>query len=192
MRTWKVIVLLFVLLVTGVVVYNGFIVPAAWYSTTRIKSISVLKAAESTNQLTDAVGPLGLFLSLTNGSWLAIRYTDTHSGAAVIFWPWAIVCSSAVARDSGGGWLESDRHFCGSLKYWPRRKDSVEGMLEAQQEHPELFTNRFSPADSESPNLPKYAEMMALETAPDLAAAREALKQIGFKPLDPKLVEPKQ
>jgi hypothetical protein len=191
MRTWKGIILLLVLFLTGIVVYNGFVAPARWYSSTRADSISVLKTAESTNQLTDVVGPVGLFLALTNGSWIAIRYVDSHGGWA-LYLPWPVINSCAIAKDSGGGWFESDRHFCGNLKYWHRRKEVVEGALEAQQQHPEIFTNRVSSTSFDSPNLPKYGEMLALENAPDLAAARAALRQIGFNPLDSKLLESKQ
>src|SRR5712671_6270938 len=122
MRILKVIALLLLLLVAGFLTYLFVIYPATWYSNTRRESVRVLKVAQSRSELTRAVGDLGLFVSLTNGAWVAIRYRDEHGGG---------VRSCAVVRDSGGGWFESGRHFCGSFMYWPQRKEEVAGEEDA-------------------------------------------------------------
>jgi hypothetical protein len=64
-------------------------------------------ADSATTNLETAVGPLGTVLLLRDGSWLAIRYKDSHAYPA-----WSL----AVARDSGGTWFESTEHFYGSFR----------------------------------------------------------------------------
>lgn len=173
-RFLKYTLLSVLLLLLGFVVYGFFIYPAYWHSIKKRDSVSVLRSAKGTNELMQAVGSLGLFLSLTNGGWVAIRYRDSHGGG---------IRSSAVALDSEGNWFESDRHFCGSLRFWPRLKDSVSAEEEQRKLTPEYFTNRVSRADSDNGMFPSYQEMMAVEAATNMASAREALQAIGFKPL---------
>jgi hypothetical protein len=132
--------------------------PAHWYSNERRKAISILSAAQTPKDLTNAVGYLGIVLHLTNNAWIAIRYRDVHGPK---------IDSIAIARDSGGAWFESDRHFCGTLAYWPKLKDSVEA-----------FPDR---ADADNGMFPSYREMNAIDSAPDLPSARRALVAIGFK-----------
>jgi len=60
-------------------------------------SFTVLAAASTAEELTEAVGNLGIVLPTLDGGWVAIRYLDSHGSG------W----SSAVARDSGGGWFVS-------------------------------------------------------------------------------------
>ena len=174
MRIFKVIVLWLILLGTGFVAYVFIIYPASWHSSTRRESVRVLAAARSTGELTNAVGNLGVFIPLTNGAWIAIRYRDSHGGG---------IRSCAVARDSGGEWFESSRHFCGSLSYWPRLKEEVAAEEEQRRLTPEWFTNGVSRADSDNGMFPSFREMMAIEFAPDLESARRALREIGFKKL---------
>jgi hypothetical protein len=171
MRVLKALVLLILLVVAGFFIYVFGIYPATWYSNTRQESVTLLKRAQSITELTNAVGYLGVFIPLTNGCWIAIRYRDSHSGG---------IRSCAVARDSGGGWFESDRHFCGSLQHWPRMKDDVAADEEMKRFDPQSFTNRVSRADSDNGMFPSYREMIAIESAADLTSARRALRKIGF------------
>lgn len=67
----------------------------------------LLSAASTPQQLQEAVGSRGAFFTFPDGSWLAIRYRDSHMGG---------VWSVAVARDSGGNWYQSRKHFCGSFE----------------------------------------------------------------------------
>lgn len=176
MRVIKIILIAVFLIITGLYTLIFFIYPVTWRSYTRHESVKILTAAKTTNELTKAVGHLGLFMPLTNGEWIAIRYTDVHS---------IPICSGAVARDSGGGWFESKRHFCGSLPFWPRLKMEAEADEEQRKLTPEWFTNRVSKAESDNGSFPSYREMMAIESASDLESARHALKKIGFKELNP-------
>ena len=141
------------------------------YQQWKSEAIASLQTARTLDEMTNAVGPFGLYIALTNGNWIAIRYRDRHSFPIV---------SCAVARDSGGAWFESDRHFCGSLKYWPQKKMRVEDDLELRRTNPELFTNTVPLVNESSSRLPTYREMHAIETAPDLGHARSALQKIGF------------
>lgn len=176
MRALKAIFYTGLFLTATLLAYVFVIGPTTWHLRTRHDSIKQLKEAETTGQLTNAVGSLGLFIPLTNNAWIAIRYRDSHSGA---------VRSLAVARDSGGGWFESDRHFCGTLRSWPRIKNLVAAEEEQRKLTPEWFTNRVSRAESDNGSFPSYKEMMAIESAPDLESARAALKKIGFTEFHP-------
>jgi hypothetical protein len=179
MRIFKVIVLLVILLVAGFFAYVFVIYPAnpaTWYSSTRRESVRILAAAQSTSELTNAVGYLGWFVQLPGHAWIAIRYRDTHSG---------FVGSSAVARDSSGEWFESDRHFCGRFQYWPRLKDQVQADEEMRKAKPEWFTNSVPLANEDGGHFPSFRELMAIESAPDLESARRGLEKIGFRKLKP-------
>lgn len=176
MRILKIITLMGLVTVAGFLAYVYLIYPATWSSSKRRESVRILSAAESTNELTNVVGSLGWFVQLTNHQWIAIRYRDTHSG---------FVGSSAVARDSGGAWFESKRHFCGRFQYWPRLKDQALGEEEQRRMTPEWLTNRVSLADEKGGMFPSYREMIAIESAPDLESARRALQRIGFREFKP-------
>jgi len=176
MRILKIIALLGLITGVGFLAYVYLIYPSTWSSSKRRESVRILLAAESTNELTAAVGSLGWFVQLTNEQWIAIRYRDTHSG---------FVGSSAVARDSGGAWFESKRHFCGRFQHWPRLKEQVLGEEEQRKLTPEWFTNRVSRADEDGGMFPSYREMIAIESAPDLESARRALQRIGFREFRP-------
>jgi hypothetical protein len=174
MRVLKIILLLLVLAVAGFAIFAFIIYPANWYSTHRRDAIRILKAAQSTADLTNAVGYLGWFVQLTNNDWIAIRYCDSHAGG---------LYSCAVARDSGGGWFESGRHFCGSFSYWPQLKDEVAANEQIKKHNSSFDTNGAPMADSDNGMFPSYREMIAIESAPDLEHARIALKKIGFEEL---------
>lgn len=171
MRKLSYILAVPVLLFVAFIAY-GLLFP--WYPHVKRQSVQVLAAAKTTNELRKAVGTLGLFIPLTNGAWIAIRYRDSHGGG---------ISSCAVARDSGGGWFESDRHFCGSLPGWPTLKESAEMDEELRRTNPELFTNKSAGrlVDADNGMFPSYRDMNAIASAPNLESARSALRKIGFK-----------
>jgi hypothetical protein len=79
------------------------------------ESFRLLTQANTPEELREAVGSLGLFLELPDGSWIAIRYRDSH---AMTGW------SSAVALDSDGAWFISHEHFCGRFKGYRLQKEN--------------------------------------------------------------------
>ena len=84
------------------------------------ESIRILNRATTIDRLEEAVDHLGVVFRLKDEGWLAIRYQDCHAGG---------IWSSAVARDSAGGWHASNYHFCGRFaghRKWqkePRDRD---------------------------------------------------------------------
>jgi hypothetical protein len=120
-----------------------------------VESVQELRRAASWEQLQEAVGCLGLVLRLPNGSWIAIRYRDSH---ATKFW------SSAVALDSEGKWFVSRYHYCGNLAGYRWYKE-----------------NRG--ATPKGPELPLHTSLRAIEGAATLDEARHLLTGLGFEPL---------
>ena len=118
-----------------------------------------LAGAASTPQLLDAlVKPLGAVFEFPDGQWLAIDYQDRHQFPGR---------SLAVALDGTGRHYQSRRHFCGRFhvyramqkSYQEAEVDPVEIAEDLQAIDPEVYR---------------------LETAPNLAAARAVLCDIGF------------
>jgi hypothetical protein len=142
-----------------------------WYYQTKQAAVKVLAAAHTTNELAAATGSYGLFLPLNHGGWITIHYQDTHAGG---------VWSCAVALDSGGGWFESDYHFCGGLRGWPRMKEFAAEELEQREMNMDWFSTRPSARTQTF-----FREMEAIESAPDLPSTRRALEKIGFKAFQP-------
>jgi hypothetical protein len=116
-------------------------------------SFEILARATSPSELEEAVESLGLFLKYPDGSWLAIRYRDSH------YYP---MWSSSVARDSGGSWFTSQVHFCGRFRYYRQWK-------EQGSELPEAF-------DLD----PVRQSVRRLGEANTLAEARQRLVALGF------------
>ncbi len=165
-RILKIIAATVLLLVAVLALYLFVISPLTWKASVTMESIRILKAAQTTNELAEAVGYLGTFLTFPDGSWMAIRYRDLHSGG---------VFSSAVARDSGGDWFQSDYHFCGYFKAYPDRLEDQLGLEEAVAEG--LLTN--------APNvMTGFEGIHALATSPDLASARQNLLALDFKRME--------
>ena len=150
------------LLLSVVILYMFVIHPLTWKSRVHRESIRLLEAAQTTNELAQAVGYLGLFLSFPDHSWMAIRYRDSHSCG---------VNSMAVARDQGGKWFHADRHFCGYLSAYPK---IIEMQLSIQRD---VAVGRRSSA----PYLMEgFEEIHTLATSPNLATARTNLLALGF------------
>jgi len=96
-----------------------FVLPMMARSRAEAESFEVLSTAHTQQELQEAVGDLGLMISLKNGDWIAIRYRDKHSG---------MIWSSSVARDSGGAWFVSDFHFCGTFSAYRHAKERMFGL----------------------------------------------------------------
>lgn len=78
-------------------------------------AVAELAACTSRSQFDDAVGHLGVVLDIADGSWIAIRYDDSH-----------YYCySSATAVDSKGQWYRSREHFCGLFSIYRRVREDI-------------------------------------------------------------------
>jgi hypothetical protein len=150
------------LLIFVFAIFDFLLRPVMWNKRVTRESIRILQAAQTRAELEHAVGTLGIFFFFPDESWMAIRYLDSHSGG---------ISSSAVARDSGGGWFHSRHHFCGLFAAYP-------GKLETQQVDDELTAMGHPP--------PKYSVMAgfegidALARSENLHAARISLKALKF------------
>jgi hypothetical protein len=149
--------------------------PRVWLPRARQESVARLSAANNEQSARAAVNYLGTFLTFTNGDWVAIRYRDTHAGR---------VQSHALARTSDGRWLESERHFCGTIQGLGRRAaewrdkdaESREFWLSSWQESgPARNTN----------SVPSGLDLVPLLEASNLDSAVRALLRLGFRPTQP-------
>ncbi len=123
-------------------------------SSAEAASFEILARAASPEELEEAVESLGLFLKYPDGSWLAIRYRDSH------YYP---MWSSSVARDSGGSWFTSQVHFCGRFQYYRHCKEQGEELREAFDLDPvRQLVRRLAEANT-------------------LAEARQRLVALGFR-----------
>jgi hypothetical protein len=66
-----------------------------------------LARCRSMEELEASVKPLGIVISRSDGTWIAIWYRESH------VWPW---WSRAVGLTSRGEWFVSKRNFCGSFQ----------------------------------------------------------------------------
>lgn len=125
------------------------------------ESIQALAQAKSKAELMEAVGHLGIFLPLKDGSWIAIRSLSVRSHP---LW------SSSVALDGKGNWLRSNNYLSGIFKIYMDQKVRV---LELPAEERETWLAELCP----------YVHPIA--TAPTLEAAHQAMDVLGFEPFDP-------
>ena len=120
------------------------------------QSLRLLCKAHGVEELQKAVGPLGIVFKFSDGSWIAIRYKDSHAGPG-----W----SKAIAMDSVGRFYESDFHFCGSFMVYRKEKQRYKGINELLPEEERIrpqFTGILRQIDSiaSSPNLPRGREQL--------------------------------
>jgi len=155
------------LLVAGAATFMFLIHPRAFHASAKEESIRILLSAEDTNQLTQAVGRLGIVLTFPDQSWVAVRYCDSHSGGVV---------SSAVTRDSGGKWYESMRHFCGSFMNYP---DAVMRYRDVNEDLEALGSEERYEMDG------FFADVHALACSSNLTQARQQLLAMDFNQLTP-------
>jgi hypothetical protein len=143
--------------------------PVTWHWRVRRDSIATLSAAKTTNDLQQAVGGLGIFIPIRDGSWIAIRYRDTHAGR---------IASLAVARDSDGSWFESDHHFCGAFAGYRHERQSVQELRSELAKLGETNTNLKTSARSDT-----ATALDAIHSAASLEDGRQQLSKLGFEPL---------
>ena len=124
----------------------------------RWQSRRLLAAATTPQQLQEVVGSLGAFYTFSDGSWLAIRYRDSHGGG---------IWSVAIARDSGGGWYQSREHFCGAFRT-DRHLRQLESTLGDSLELPSDERSRW---------------ILQLGAPPDLQTARQRITSRYFTQL---------
>jgi len=128
--------------------------PESWEARTRKESIRILEQLTSTNGLEEAVGNGGIYLILTNGSWIAIRNVVEYEPEREL----------ALARDSGGEWFAATTKFSGGLTWYRNFKQPLEPG-EPRQVTSECFA------------------LEHIEAAPSLEEARKRLQQeLSFVP----------
>ncbi len=126
--------------------------------------VQVLRAAATPEQMEEAVDRDGVVLRTRDGSWIAIRYVESDR------------LPRAVARDSGGGWFDSDRlfHFAlGHYRLWrePRALAKARGDPDWSEEtFLSLSLNR---------------QLDDIEKSTDLQQARQKLRELGFEAFKP-------
>ncbi|HWN94909.1 MAG TPA: hypothetical protein VNT99_07740 [Methylomirabilota bacterium] len=122
-----------------------------------------MSRAKTVEDLRAAVGRWGAFVPLRDGSWVAVRYTDTHAAPGY---------SCAVAHDSGGEWLYSSHHFCGRFRnYFQIEKQTRDSSAATGESEAEVL-QRMALQD---------AQIFGLANATNLDAARAQLLTMGFK-----------
>jgi hypothetical protein len=122
----------------------------------------VLADAKTPDELRSAVGSLGAFFPLRDGSWIAVRYTDAHAAPGY---------SCAVAYDSGGQWFYSNYHFCGRFRSYSQIEKQTRELAVANGDSEAEIQRSLSHLD---------AQIFGLAAATDLVVARELLLKMGF------------
>lgn len=125
------------------------------------ESVRILEQAKDANDLKEAVGPLGIFLTFPDNSWMAIRYRDSHHGS---------LASSAVVLDSDGNWFHSNKHFCGAFAGY---KSHLEKQEEVRVGMREL-------GDANSVDLVSDHSIHPLANSNNLSLAHSRLSDLGF------------
>lgn len=164
MRAFKVVIAVTGLVAIGAAIFLYYSSPDRWLAYTRENSIQALTAAENHQQLEEAVKPNGVLVYAKDGSWVAIRYRDTHYLSPIQ--------SLAIAKDSGGRWFSCERHFCGWLTSFARERTRIED--------PNALEEMFPPSPGSRGQV-GYERMEALFSSADLGALRASLKQMGFQ-----------
>jgi hypothetical protein len=131
-------------------------------------AVRALSAARTPEELKAAVGPLGCFIKLSDGSWIAIYYNDSHVPPG-----W----SKAIVRDSGGAWFESEHHFCGQFAIYFQLLELDEA-IDAEARKQGLADDSAVMRSSQP-----LDNMTRLMSAPNLDSARTVLKQMEFRPM---------
>lgn len=128
----------------------------------RVKARRVLAAAKTPDELRAAVGSLGRLFDLEDGSWVAVRYSDSHASPGY---------SCAVALDSNGKWFYSSRHFCGRFQLYDRNEKQTRKLAAALGNGEAAVQDALRKHDE---------ELYELAIADTLEAARAQLLRIGF------------
>jgi len=153
------------MLIVAVVVWAIVVAPFLWRWRVEAESVRLLAAATSTNELSESVGDLGIFLQFPDASWVAIRYRDMHIVGDY---------SLAVARDSGGGWHVSRKHHCGRFALY----------RQMAAKHREAFAELGCDGVHVPFRCETIPEVHALARSSDLEQARRHLIAMGFTAMD--------
>jgi hypothetical protein len=143
-------------------VFPGYVAAVIAPPLDRAEARRVLTAAKTPEDLRKAVGSLGRLFVLRDGSWVAVRYTDSHAYPGY---------SCAVAVDSGGRWFYSSRHFCGRFRIYDRIERRTRELAAAVGDDEATVQRALRRQDE---------ELYDLATAATLDAARAQLLKIGF------------
>ena len=161
-------VLVFLAIIVTCVVTIPWAYSHVQYATERTRSIDVLAAATTRDDLESAVTRLGLLLDLPSGEWIAIRYRDSHAYPGY---------SIAIALTSDGRWFESDYHYCGLFMTY---RNYVERLREAAEiDGPEL-AQEFEEALSRDGDLKR---LRRIEVEYTLSEAVDELRAMNFRDL---------
>lgn len=143
-----------------------------WEQRTMRKAIRELSAVTRPEMLATKV-ERGRLFTFPDGSWLALRYRDTH---AFHFG------SSGVSRDSDGRWLMGNHHFCAVL---------LDGNFRRQVDHQRRWREELAKAsDPERKEFyqdiiessAREAGLLKLDEAMNATAARQVLmRDFGFR-----------
>jgi len=145
-----------------VVVY--FLAPVCHKWSFQRESERILRNVHNLERARKVVGPLGIVFAFPDGSWIAIRYRDSHGGVG-----W----SKAVAVDSTGQLYESDVHYCGAFVIYRQEKQMWKQICEA--------TGNEGQTDLQFSGL--LGQIDALASCPNLRLARKKLVSLGFEPV---------
>jgi hypothetical protein len=163
----KLIIITVVSLVAIVVIYTFVIHPITWKIHADKNAIQVLQQVQTTNELAQVVGDLGVFLTFQDGSWMAIKYSDSHAGRVV---------SSAIIRDSEDQWYSSDYHFCGYFTVYKERVEAAKRIENLTDEDLSKGANSLAMAG--------FEDIHQLIISPDLKTARKNLEPFNVEKLE--------
>lgn len=173
----------------AVVAFFVFIAPFVYPKRPSPAPISAWRA-ESIERLSTAVSPsefrttCSTMLFLADGSWIAIHYRDSHANE---------MASLSVAVDSDGEWHESRVHYCGLFSGYNFHREVIDAMRQAR-ENPanagrQEWIDDVVRSEDQLADL-NYKDLMGIESASDLASARQTLQKMGFAPVG-ELAKPK-
>ena len=126
------------------------------------ETIKFFKSEKSITKIQSAISDLGIFITYSDNSWIAIQYADSHT---ILGWSLAIACTS------DGNLYQSDFHFCGRFKAYRLAKK--------KQDEENLELNK---SGNEKINYTKtFTDINSIVNAKTLKEAKEELESIGFK-----------
>ncbi|MFA6544647.1 MAG: hypothetical protein WCS99_09500 [Limisphaerales bacterium] len=158
----KIAAIVVCVLILLLVVFPGYVAAVVGPPLDRIQARRAFSRAKTPEELRGAVGHWGAFFPLRDGSWVAVRYTDTHAAPGYY---------CAIAHDSGGQWFYSSHHFCGRFRIYFQFEKRTRELAAATGDTEAEVQSSLSRHD---------AQMFGLATATNLAAARAQLLTMGF------------
>ena len=133
------------------------------YKRSLSESRQLLGSAETVEEREAAAGRLGGYFEFRDGSWVIIRYRDTHTFPGY---------SMALALDSSGIWYLSRKHFCGRIMGYKREKEIFIRMAA------ELGDPTMEEVDAQLKE--RFPHLHSLAESQDLTEAQSRLLSMGF------------